>query len=129
MNRSRLLALGLCVLGAGAIWVFPTPGQSSGTQMMSLVVLAALGALLASRGWFRRLVAVLIVLLGVGIAVDGGLTPVIAGVLIVAGGVVATVAGQEWPSMSGRYERKAGPAQTDMWAALDRGEDPTTTPR
>ncbi|MEW2548745.1 TIGR02234 family membrane protein [Streptomyces sp. NPDC047002] len=65
----------------------------------------------------------------------------VAGVLILAAGLLAVGYGRRWPAMSGRYERGTGAAglraaarrkpvvdpdrPEDVWKALDRGEDPT----
>ncbi|GFH35154.1 TIGR02234 family membrane protein [Streptomyces pacificus] len=65
----------------------------------------------------------------------------LAGLLILAAGLLALRYGTSWPAMSGRYEREGGaarggrrPAAVDtvdtdrpeeLWKALDRGEDPT----
>ncbi|AWK08046.1 TIGR02234 family membrane protein [Streptomyces spongiicola] len=61
----------------------------------------------------------------------------LAGLLILAAGLLALRYGASWPAMSGRYEREGGaprggrPATADpdrpeeLWKALDRGEDPT----
>ncbi|ETK36510.1 Trp biosynthesis-associated membrane protein, partial [Microbispora sp. ATCC PTA-5024] len=63
------------------------------------------------------------------------------GLVLVAAGVVAAVAGGRWPGMSSRYDRPAGggPARAPgreraprseraMWDALDEGADPTIEP-
>ncbi|WP_104525412.1 Trp biosynthesis-associated membrane protein [Blastococcus atacamensis] len=60
----------------------------------------------------------------------------VAGLLAVAVGLLATVRGRGWPGMGRRYERTpaAAPPRTDedraqeAWKALDRGEDPTEFP-
>ncbi|MFD9967819.1 TIGR02234 family membrane protein [Streptomyces sp. NPDC059011] len=60
----------------------------------------------------------------------------VAGLLILAAGLLALRYGSSWPAMSGRYEREGGaprgsrPAADpdrpeELWKALDRGEDPT----
>ncbi|MEV6103304.1 TIGR02234 family membrane protein [Streptomyces sp. NPDC051940] len=59
------------------------------------------------------------------------------GLLLLVAGLLALRHGQNWPAMSGRYERSGVPAPRraarpvdperpeDLWKALDRGEDPT----
>jgi uncharacterized membrane protein (TIGR02234 family) len=43
-------------------------------------------------------------------------------------GVVVTLRGPTWAGMSAKYDAPAGPpSETDLWSALDRGEDPTNT--
>lgn len=58
---------------------------------------------------------------------------VIAGVLIAAAGVLTALRGRRWPAMGRKYERTGGTdsgrdasGPGDAWAALDRGDDPTT---
>ena len=67
---------------------------------------------------------------------DGSLWWLVAGVaaLLVAGaGVLIALRGGGWPAMGSKYDRDRGPTAADRpadpgdtWAALDRGEDPTT---
>lgn len=117
-TRSRLVALGLCVLGAGA-------ALAAGGGLSTVVVLAAVGALIATKGWLRRAIAVVIIGLGVHAAVAGSVMAIISGLLVVAGGVVALVTCPKWPVMGSRYERASKTDDTDLWSALDRGHDPT----
>ncbi|MFF2654374.1 TIGR02234 family membrane protein [Streptomyces sp. NPDC058045] len=60
------------------------------------------------------------------------------GLLLLIAGLLALRYGSRWPGMSGRYERDGAPRTRrtrpvdpdrpeDLWKALDRGEDPTTT--
>ncbi|WP_162908031.1 Trp biosynthesis-associated membrane protein [Allorhizocola rhizosphaerae] len=127
-SRSRLIALALSVLGAGAVWFNPADDLASGTRAASLVVLAGAGALLAGRGVvFRRLVSIVIVLAGIGLTLGGTAPAIVGGVLAVIGGSIAVVASPGWPVMGPRYERPVKEENTDLWAALDRGEDPTAT--
>ena len=64
------------------------------------------------------------------------LLTLVAGLIAVAAGLLATVRGRSWPGMGRRYERTTGaaPARTDedraqeAWKALDRGDDPTEEP-
>ncbi|HEY5836910.1 MAG TPA: TIGR02234 family membrane protein [Streptomyces sp.] len=73
------------------------------------------------------------------------LVAVAGGLLLLIAGLLALRYGPGWPAMSGRYDRPgartsvrgraAAPAPVDpdraedLWKALDRGEDPTRTPR
>lgn len=118
---NRLTALALCVVGAGAAWL----SASGWTRAVALMALAGVGALIAGRGLFRRIVAVVVILAGLGLTLDGTAVAIVGGVLVVAGGVIAVATCPAWPVMGSRYERAAEPAKTDLWAALDRGEDPT----
>ena len=117
--RSRLAALGLCVLGGGSALVTSMPGAS---KEIGIVVLAAVGAILATKGWVRRAVAAVTIALGLLILTGGTAMAIAAGLLVISGGVIAFVKSPSWPTMGARYERKP---DTDMWSAIDRGEDPT----
>jgi uncharacterized membrane protein (TIGR02234 family) len=50
-----------------------------------------------------------------------------AAVLLAATGVLVATRGPRWAGLSGRYDAPADRPKTDadLWAALDRGEDPT----
>ncbi|WP_055587108.1 TIGR02234 family membrane protein [Peterkaempfera griseoplana] len=61
---------------------------------------------------------------------------VAGGVLLCAAGALTLARGRDWPAMSSKYEAPAGRAAaprrrestpSDLWNALDRGEDPTAT--
>jgi uncharacterized membrane protein (TIGR02234 family) len=118
---------------------------------LAVVALAGTGALLATSGWVRRALGVLLALAGAGVTAGaiigragldpgsvgagGTLWPIACaagGLIIVLGGVTAFRQGHRWPGMSARYERKPAPAPTATadhratWDALDRGDDPTT---
>jgi hypothetical protein len=107
---------------------------------LAVVGLAGSGAVVATRRWARRWIAVLLLLVGLGVAAGGayGLTETTAwavacvagGLSLAAGGAFAAVRGASWPGLGTRYERAArrpadGP--TAAWDALDRGEDPTVS--
>jgi hypothetical protein len=127
-SRSRIIALALCVVGAGAVWFSPGDDLSGGSRAASLMVLAGAGALIAGRGLvFRRLVSVAILLAGIGLTIDGAVTSVVGGLLVVFGASIAVKTSPGWPVMGPRYERPVKAENTDLWAALDRGEDPTAT--
>jgi uncharacterized membrane protein (TIGR02234 family) len=67
----------------------------------------------------------------VGGSPDLGAWPYLAllgGVLIAAGGLLIAVRGRRWATLSARYDAPATPepvGEASLWAALDRGEDPT----
>jgi Tryptophan-associated transmembrane protein (Trp_oprn_chp) len=149
-GRPLTLAVLLCVAGAGLAYVAAGrvwerhPVDETGTDLvpglsaLALVALAGAGAVLATRGWARRAVGVLVLLVGLGLAVlaldrafgAGTAWPGVTaagGVLVVAGGLAAALAGHRWPAMGARYERspRSVGGTTDAWNALDRGEDPT----
>ena len=162
-RRSYLLTLLACLAGAGlavyaitrtwSVELTPRPGMSdlrdarTGTDLepwvtgLALVALAGTGALLATSGWVRRVLGVLLALAGVGVLVgailgwadsDGVFWPflcALGGAVIAAGGLTAARRGHQWPRMSARYDRKPAPVTVDdhrsAWDALDRGDDPT----
>jgi uncharacterized membrane protein (TIGR02234 family) len=165
-RRELVLALGMVLLGAGAallastqVWLAATPGTgrttSPGAFALALVGLAGLVAVLATRGFARRVVGVLVVLAALLLVwlsvrgwgweaprdIDPGFMPtpelvptfwpwvsVAGGVVVAVGGVLTLLRGGRWPGMSSRYERPSGAArrgEDDTWRALDRGEDPT----
>jgi uncharacterized membrane protein (TIGR02234 family) len=58
----------------------------------------------------------------------------ISGALVVAGGAALAVRGHRWANMSAKYEapdasRDAARSDATLWAALERGEDPTAGKR
>jgi len=145
---------GLAFIGAGRTWesgythnVAPLPPSSfdqtgsdlvPGLAALALVGLAGAGALLATRGWGRRAVGVLVLLVGLGLtalALDRAFDAstawpaltAVGGLLVVLAGLAAVLAGHTWPGMGARYDRspKSVGGTTDTWNALDRGEDPT----
>lgn len=104
-------------------------GQLSWLPALALVALAGAGALLATRGWARRVTGAVLLAVGVGLTVGAGLArtgsdpgaagaagtlwPVAAG----CGGVLVALAGwwtvrhgHRWPAMDARYERATGSA-------------------
>ncbi|MEV6932180.1 Trp biosynthesis-associated membrane protein [Dactylosporangium sp. NPDC051485] len=117
---------------------------------LGVVALAGAGALFATRAAARLVVGALLILSGVGIAVAAlvalgdhvkvawPLLCALAGLLVLAAGVITTRKGRSWPGMGARYERPAAPvgvkrdrpaSQAELWDALDRGEDPTNGDR
>jgi uncharacterized membrane protein (TIGR02234 family) len=148
-RRSYFLSLVACLAGAGlalyaitrtwSVHLTPRTGMSAlrdaktGTDLepwvtgLAVVALAGTGALLATSGWARRALGVLLSLAGAGVVVGAivgraGLDPgsaaggttwpilcAVGGVIIVAGGVTAARQGHRWPRMSARYDRKPVP--------------------
>lgn len=120
---------------------------------LALVGLAGTGAVLATRGVTRRLVGLLLLLIGLALAAGGGygttlldgeshlLWPAscaLGGLVAAGGGALTALGSRDWPSLGARYERRRPrPVRDDrmeaaaVWDALDRGEDPTeeTSPR
>jgi hypothetical protein len=139
------------------VGVFYSDETTSGTSWaFGLVMLAALGVVLVSRGRFRRLVTVLGLLASLGavvaaadVVVNGadtvrdlaeetgrtGLEVDPTGWLVV--GVAATVLSvvawlaafayvRHWPEMGKRYDAPADAPPDDLWKAMDQGHDPTS---
>lgn len=118
---------------------------------LALVSLAGTGALLATGGWVRRGLGVLLTLAGLGVAAGAivgraGLDPgaagaggtvwptacALGGAIIAAGGLCAARLGHHWPRMSTRYERRQVPpprssptdeSEPPAGAGLDRAGD------
>jgi uncharacterized membrane protein (TIGR02234 family) len=162
----RLLAytVGLCLAGAGLalfaatrVWsvqVTARPGLSdlrtarTGAEQvpwltaLALVALAGAGALPATRGVARRVLGVLLVLAGAGMAAGAvagragldagaaGSAAVVWPVACVAGATAVLVGGwwtvrhgHRWPAMGARYERPAGAANPDHARPAQEGVD------
>ncbi|WP_030439423.1 Trp biosynthesis-associated membrane protein [Actinoplanes subtropicus] len=168
-RRSYFLSLVACLAGAGlalyaitrtwSVHLTPRTGMSAlrdaktGTDLapwvtgLAVVALAGTGALLATSGWLRRVVGVLLSLAGVGVvagAIAGraGLDPgaatggtawpvvcVIGGAIIMLSGVTAARQGHRWPRMSARYDRKPVPLPRSGagGAATGRPRDKSST--
>jgi hypothetical protein len=148
-RRSYFLSLVACLAGAAltlyaitrtwSVHLTQRTGMSAlrdaktGTDLepwvtgLAVVALAGTGALLATSGWVRRVLGVLLSLAGVGVVIGaiagrvgldpgsaaGGVTwPILCaagGVIITYGGVTAARHGHRWPRMSARYDRKPVP--------------------
>ena len=167
-RRSYVLSLVACVAGAAlalyaitrtwSVHLTPRTGMSAlrdaktGTDLepwvtgLAVVALAGAGALLATSGWARRLLGVLLSLAGAGVVVGaivgragldpgsaaGGTTwPVLCaagGVIITVGGVTAARRGHTWPRMSARYDRKPVPPPRSEPGSLAESRPPGRSP-
>jgi hypothetical protein len=148
------VSAGVVLFAASRLWVVQAVGDQpigmvadrTGAELtpalpaLAVVALAGAGALVASRGWARGAVSVLLLLSGLGIAVLAGghladlngrraLWPavvLIGGIMIGGMGLRALLCHRSYPSMGTRYERAAREqSDPDLWAAIDRGDDPT----
>ncbi|GLW27150.1 Trp biosynthesis-associated membrane protein [Actinoplanes regularis] len=152
-RRSHLAAIVACLAGAGLTlyavtrtWSLTVEHRAGLSDLstartgadeqpwligLAVVALAGAGALLATRGVFRRVVGGLLTLAGAGVVVGAvlarsGLTAgeagagawswpvacVLGGVAIAAGGFLAARHGHQWAAMSSRYERTPATAAT-----------------
>jgi hypothetical protein len=110
-----------------------------GLVPLAVLALAAIAATVALGGWARRVLGVLVALAGVGavwlpvsasggaapraLAVAGGLSVLVAGVLLVWRANRMTRLGGSYQT-PGAAKRAADPDK-EMWNALERGDDPT----
>lgn len=135
-RREPAVALGLAAAGCGLLFVASAvPPEPAGAGALALVAGAGAAAALAARGWLRRAVGVVLLVMGLVAVVRSAGGPawwgVAGGVVTAAAGCWVAVRGPRWARWSGRYERPGGgtdggdvPARA-LWDALDRGEDPT----
>jgi uncharacterized membrane protein (TIGR02234 family) len=119
---------------------------------LAILALAAVAAVLAIGGWWRRLVGIVVVIAGLAAVwtgagdlpgvfgahpdgyplsqvVTGHLLAVLAGLFVVAAGVLVVRNARTLPRMGGNYEAPAGRRRRDpdaeLWQALSEGRDPT----
>ena len=123
-TRELVGAVLLTVTGA----IVALAGDAS--TILGLLALAAAGALLATNGWGRRGVAVVLLLAAVLTAVDGGdAAGVVAAVLEGLGAIVIVARSRTLPALGRRYEapgeQRPRVGAHGLWDAMDRGEDPT----
>lgn len=175
MRRGLVLAIAGCLvsgtlllLAIGRAWrVFDlTPGirrsivghtVAGSLRAWGIVALAGVVAVVATRGWARLPVGLVLAASGATAAavawrerhVGGPVSfittePVAtfvrsrvtvwpyvafaAGLLLAATGVLVAIAGPRWSALGARYDAPVpAPTETDLWTAQDRGEDPTAT--
>ena len=146
MSR-RSLALGLLLGGSLLVlavsWANNRPGQDL-AQALGLVALIGAVLILVLRVRGRRLVGLLLAVIGIAMASAAavpsgtsvsarGAYPV-GGLLVTAGGLLTMITAVRWPAPTERFERKEMPALTstvepaDLWQAMDAGLDPTADP-
>jgi tryptophan-associated transmembrane protein len=125
---------------------------SGGLVALAVLALAGVAGMVATGGWPRRVVAVVLAVAGVAacwVAVNGlrfggypagapvaeiftgrGLA-VVAGLLVIAGALVGFRHAMVMPRLGARYsapsvKKSARDPDTTLWEALSEGEDPTT---
>jgi drug/metabolite transporter (DMT)-like permease len=146
MSR-RSLALGSLLGGSllalAVAWTNIAVGQDL-TRALALVALAGTVLILVLRVRGRRLVGLLLGVLGLAMALAGATlagpaTPSrvgysIGGALVGFGGLLTMITASRWPAPAGRFERDATSVSggtedpAEMWQALDAGLDPTADP-
>ncbi|HVW41478.1 MAG TPA: Trp biosynthesis-associated membrane protein [Amycolatopsis sp.] len=125
--------------------------QSSALLPLAVLAVAGVAGMVATGGWARRVLGVVMVAAGLAacwVAVDGvrfsgfpegapvwqiftgrGLA-LLAGILVVLGGLVAVMRASAMPRLGARYaapsvKKAARDPDTELWQALSEGEDPT----
>lgn len=136
--------------GAAALWGSSrlswdgTGGAERAPALVPLAMLAVTGVagVLATSGWPRRLVGLLLGLAGLaagwvvfshGLWLSSSLA-LLGGILLVAAGFLLVRAGHRMPRLGARYEAPAAAKtgvdpEKDMWRALSEGDDPTVNDR
>ncbi|MEU0885055.1 Trp biosynthesis-associated membrane protein [Lentzea sp. NPDC005914] len=120
MKASPLWIAALLLVGAaGAFW-------GAGSVPLALLSLAAVAAAVALSGVARRILGVLLVVVGVAAAFTGHWLAIAGGALVVVSGVLQAALGARMPKIGmGGQKSRPRDAETDMWRALERGDDPT----
>jgi hypothetical protein len=120
-------ALAGCAVAGTLLWL-------AGEQAWPLAAGAGVVGILATRTWGRVPVGVALAGCGVGAGESGlGLGSALrtslafaAAALLVATGLLVALRGSGWRGLGARYDAPSKPrTDADVWAALDRGEDPT----
>jgi hypothetical protein len=134
-----LLAAAALLWGASRLpWGKDTP---TAPVPLALLALAAIAGVLATSGWARPVVGVLVALAGVAAgwtAFDGGLAHgvgarvlALVGALVLLGaGALLVRSGHRMPKLGGSYQTPAAARgnetpDKELWRALSEGKDPT----
>jgi len=104
---------------AGAFW-------GAGSVPVALLCLASVAAVVALSGVARRVLGALLVVVGIAAAFSGSWPAIAGGVLVVASGGLQVALGARMPKIGvGGQKSRAPDPETDLWRALERGDDPT----
>jgi hypothetical protein len=123
-----------CLLTAGlAVALLATrPSGEAGIKAVAVAALASPLGVLATQGWLRRAVCVVVALLALPPLVSGHAVPTVLAALLLAAALVGAALCPSWPAMGRRYdqggagsETRTAAADQDLWTRIDRGEDPT----
>ena len=127
-----LSAWGLVAL-AGVVAIVATRGR---WRLPVGLALAASGSAAAAGAWTARDKPIRIGIVS-PVPASGAITThltawpyvaTLAGVLLAVTGVFVALWGPRWPALGAKYDAPAvAPDDPDLWAAQDRGEDPTAT--
>ncbi|MFJ8960979.1 hypothetical protein ACIRG5_16485 [Lentzea sp. NPDC102401] len=118
--NSPLWTAALLLVGAaGAFW-------GAGSVPVALLCLAAVAAVIALSGVARRALGALLIVVGIVAAASGHWLAAAGGVLLAGSGALQVALGARMPKigMGGQKARTQDP-ETDLWRALERGDDPT----
>ncbi len=110
---------------AGAFW-------GAGLVPVALLSLAAVAAVVAVSGVARRVLGALLIVVGIAAAFSGHWLAIAGGVLVAGSGGLQVALGTRMPKIGvGGQKARSHDPETDMWRALERGDDPTDdkTPR
>jgi hypothetical protein len=109
----------LLVGAAGAFW-------GAGSVPVALLCLAAVAAVVALSGVPRRILGALLVVVGIAAAFSGHWLAIVGGALVVFSGGLQVALGARMPKIGvGGQKARTHDPETDMWRALERGDDPT----
>ena len=121
MKASPLWIAALLLVGAAGAFF------GAGSVPLGLLSLASVAAAVALSGVGRRILGALLVVVGVAAAFNGHWLAIAGGVLVVASGVLQAVLGARMPKIGvGGQKTRSSDPETDMWRALERGDDPTS---
>ncbi|MBE1464471.1 Trp biosynthesis-associated membrane protein [Kibdelosporangium phytohabitans] len=143
-----LLAASAALWGASRLkWSPELTGseQVSALIPLALIYLAGVAGVLATSGWPRRAVGVLLALTGIAAcwpAVNGAFEhaqglparglALLGGLAVVAAGVLLVRRGHRMPRLGAKYQAPAAArsasepsGEKEMWRALSEGDDPT----
>jgi hypothetical protein len=144
-HRSLALAflLGGSVIALVVAWTIVSDGQDL-TRALALVALAGTGLILVLRVRGRRVVGLLLSILGLalalaavmpaGPAIGWRVACAIGGALVTSGGMLTMITAARWAAPADRFERTETPTSAgtedpaDLWHAQDAGRDPTADP-
>ena len=144
-RRSLVLGslLGGSLLALAVAWTNIGVGQDL-TRALAPVALVGTLLILVLRVRGRRVVGLVLGVLGLAMAVSGAMLSgpatlvrvgySIGGALVVLGGLLTMITGSRWPAPADRFERNETHTSVDtedpadLWQALDAGLDPTADP-